>query len=53
MPSMKLDGISKADNWVCTDAATLYREVSKLLVVQYKDTYTTKAARSFRKNRDH
>ena len=30
-----LEGISKADNWVCTDAATLYREVSKLLVVQY------------------
>ena len=30
-----LEGISNADNWVCTDAATLYREVSKLLVIQY------------------
>ena len=30
-----LEGISNADNWVCTDATTLYREVSKLLVVQY------------------
>ena len=44
-----LEGISKADNWVCTDAATLYREVSKLLVIQYKDTYTKKATRTFRK----
>ena len=31
----KLEGVSEADNWVCTDAATLYREVSKLLVIQY------------------
>ena len=30
-----LEGISNADNWVCTDATTLYKEVSKLLVVQY------------------
>ena len=44
-----LEGVSEADNWVCTDAATLYREVSKLLVVQYKDTHTKKGTPSFRK----
>ena len=38
-----LEGISEADNWVCTDAATLYREVSKLLVVQYIECPKKKA----------
>ena len=45
-----LEGVSEADNWVCTDAATLYKEVSKLLVVQYKDNYIRKATRSFRED---
>ena len=39
----ELEGFSEADNWVCTDAATLYREVSKLLVVQYIERPTREA----------
>jgi small GTP-binding protein len=44
-----LEGVCDADNWVCTDAATLYREVSKLLVVQYMEYPTKEATRLFKK----
>ena len=46
-----LEGISDADNWVCTDAATLYREVSKLLVVQYMTSPKQSHATEYLKSR--
>ena len=43
-----LKGVSKSSNWVCTDAATLYREVSKLLVVQYIEDPSEEATCDFK-----
>ena len=43
-----LNGVSESDNWVCTDAATLYREVSKLLVVQYTEDPIVEATCKFK-----
>jgi GTPase SAR1 family protein len=44
----ELEGVSQADNWVCTDATALYKEISKLLIVQYLGNPKKDATRMFK-----